>query len=450
VTDCFANATPPPSRADMSPDTRELHDAVDDAIRRQRTACLHPDGTSIQLDLFGSGAMASWQESKARLSFLGEECWSHLPTTYARYGSEATRALVSEIEKLEHAAAAIATESGMGAAALLCDVLFEPGMHAVVVQASYNKTKAYVKRLADRLGGAIDLVPEGSLSRIEEAISDETRFVFVETYSNPLTRAVDTGKLVDLIDRARKRSPRLVSIVDNTVATPWAVRAPLLDSGVDFVVASGTKAMDGRDQNMWGYIASNRIREMNEIMDLLAMRGGILDWRRARAIVSGLDEAKARFEKRCQSASDVARFLSGHARVSDVNHPSLPEHPDADIVAADYSLPGSLLSFRLDGADEEQTRHFCDVLVMSGVPRYALSFDGLVTKVNHHRSVSEYFATAEEARTLGIDRLIRLGVGLESATDLVAILDWALASFDNITAQEVARWQLARRRDLGV
>ena len=305
----------------MSADTRELHDAVDDAIRRDGKPFLHPHGQSIQLDLLGSGPMIAWQEEKARLSFLAEDCWSHLPTTYARYGSESTRALVSEIEKLEHASAAIAVDSGMGAAALLFDVLFESGMHAVVVQASYNKTKAYLKRVAERLGGSIDLVPEGSLTQIESAITEATRFVFVETYSNPLTRAVDVEKLVAIVSRARERSPRIVSIVDNTIATPWAPITPLLELGVDFVVASGTKAMDGRDRNLWGYIASNRIREMNEVMDLVAMRGGILDWRRSQSIVTVLDEARARFERRCHNASAVASFLSGHGQVSEVHHP---------------------------------------------------------------------------------------------------------------------------------
>ena len=446
----MADRTHPPSRAEMSADTRELHNAVDDAIRRDSKPFLHPDGQSIQLDLLGSARMIAWQEEKARISLLAEDCWSHLPTTYARYGSESTRALVSAIEKLEHASAAIAVDSGMGAAALLFDVLFEQGTHAVVVQASYNKTKAYLKRLAEGLGGSIDLVPEDSLAHVESAITEATRFVFVETYSNPLTRAVDVEKLVAIVSRARERSPRIVSIVDNTIATPWAPNTPLLELGVDYVISSGTKAMDGRDRNMWGYIASNRIREMNEVMDLVAMRGGILDWRRSQSIVAALDEARARFERRCRNASAVASFLSGHRRVSEVHHPSLPEHPDADVIATQYSLPGSLLSFRLDGADEDTTRHFCDVLAMTRVPRYALSFDGLVTKVNHHRSVSEYWATEDEARALGIDRLVRLGVGLEAADDLLACLDWALGSYPDVSEEDVRRWQQERRRELNL
>ena len=434
----------------MSAETRELHDAVDDAMRRDGKPFLHPDGQSIQLDLLGSAPMIAWQEEKARLSFIAEECWSHLSTTYARYGSESTRALISEVEKLEHASAAIAVDSGMGAVASLFDVLFEPGMHAVIVQASYNKTKTYLKRLAERLGGRIDLVPEGSLAEIDNAINESTRLVFVETYSNPLTRAVDAEALVALVARAREKAPRIVSIVDNTIATPWALKTPLLDLGVDFVVASGTKAMDGRDRNMWGYLASNRTREMNEVMDLVAMRGGILDWRRAQSILTALGEAKARFEKRCRNASAVAQFLSTHDRVSEAHHPSLPEHPDADIIAAHYSLPGSLLSFRVKGADEDTSRHFCDVLAMTGVPRYALSFDGLVTKINHHRSVSEYFATEDEARALGIDKLVRMGVGIESPDDLTTCLDWALKTYPEVSQQDVQGWQQERRRQLNL
>lgn len=440
----------PPSRADMSAATRELHDAVDDAARRTGKPFLHPDGQSIQLDLLGSTPMVAWQEEKARLSFLAEDCWSHLSTTYARYGTESTRALTAEVEKLEHAAAAIAVDSGMAAAANLFDVLFEPGMHAIIVQASYNKTKTYLKRLAERVGGSIDLLPEGSLAHIADAVNENTRFVFVETYSNPLTRAVDVEALVALVNRARETSARIVSIVDNTIATPWAPKTPLLDLGVDFVIASGTKAMDGRDRNMWGYVASNRTREMNEIMDLVAMRGGILDWRRSHSIVTNLGEARQRFETRCKSASAIAAFLSAHDGVGDVHHPSLPSHPDTDIIAAHYQLPGSLLSFRLDGADEDTTRHFCDVAVMTEIPRYALSFDGLVTKINHHRSVSEYFATDDEAKTLGVDRLIRMGVGLESSEDVIHCLEWALANYASISAQEVTQWQDRRRRELRI
>ena len=96
---------------------------------------------------------------------------------------------------------------------------------------------------------------------------------------------------------------------------------------------------------MWGYIASNRIDLLNEIMDLEATRGGALDWRRAQAIVDGLSSAEESHARRCQSATRVASFLAGHPRVSETFHPSLPDHVDAQAISEHYQRPGSLLSF---------------------------------------------------------------------------------------------------------
>jgi cystathionine beta-lyase/cystathionine gamma-synthase len=434
----------------MAESTRRLHDGIDDAMRRKGEAFLHPDGETIQLDLFGSQVIVDWQEAKSRLTFLAEGCWSQLPQTYARYGTQAGRALLDKVRELEAATSAVVTDCGMQACALLFDVLFERGSEVLVARTTYNKTKAYLNRLAERMEGTLRLVDDDSLSDIGRFLTERTRFVFVETYSNPLTRAVDLDALREAAGRARANNPRLRVIVDNTVATPWGVRAPVLSQGVDFVVASGTKALDGRDQNMWGYIASNRVREMNEVMDLQAMRGGILDWRRARAILSDLDAARLRFVSRSASATEIAEFLSQHPGVSEVFHPSLAEHPDAHAIARQYLLHGSLLSFRLRGADEDTTRRFCDVLAMTGIVRYALSFDGLATKVNHHRLVSEYHATDAQARALGVDRLVRLGVGLEDVRDLIACLAWALRSFDDINEQDIRRWQERRREELGL
>ena len=440
---------PPPERARMAHATQQLHESVDAGMRRRRRA-FNPDGESIQLDLMGSQRMIEWQEEKARRSFLGESCWSELPTVYARYGSESARKLLDAVKTLERADAAVLTDSGVQACALLADVLVTPGTEVVVSRGTYNKTKCYLKRLAERQGGLVKLIDDGSLSAVERALTGDTRVVFVEIYSNPLTRAMDIAALTDVVSRAKGANPALRLVVDNTVATPWGVKKPLLETGVDFVVASGTKALDGRDQNMWGYIASRRHREMNDVMDLQAMRGGILDWRRSESIVSELDAARRRFEGRCRTASEVAKHLARHDRVSEVHHPSLPNHPDADIVRRDYRFHGSLLSFRLQDADDADTRHFCDVLTMTRVPRYALSFDGLVTKVNHHRSVSEYFATEEEVKALGVDRLVRLGIGLEEWRDLAACLDWALENYRNITEDHVLAWQRERLQELGI
>jgi cystathionine beta-lyase/cystathionine gamma-synthase len=90
------------------------------------------------------------------------------------------------------------------------------------------------------------------------------------------------------------------------------------------------------------------------------------------------------------------------------------------------------------------------VLVSCGVPRYALSFDGLATKVNHHRTVSEYFSPAEQIAQLGIDRLIRIGVGIEDADDLIACLNWTLHREHAVTTADLDAWRTARKDTLAL
>ena len=442
----------PPPRAAMGLATRSLHDAIDATMCRLGLPYLHPDGETLQLDLFGSEPMVRWQERKAAAVLLSGEAWSDLPQTYGRYGTESGRLLLAEVCRLEQAAGALLTDGGMQACALACDVLFAPGSHAVVTRSVYNKTKSYLQRLAGRQGGAVTLVDDGDLGAVQRALRPDTSLLFTETYTNPHTRAVDPPALAAVAAHARGAgADRLRVVVDNTIATPWGLREPLLSvPGIDVVVASGTKALAGQDRDMWGYLASNHIDLVNEAMDLQAMRGGILDWRRARVILAGLSGARTRFERRCGTAAAVARFLASHPRVAEVLHPSLPDHPDAAAIARHYRLPGSMVSFRVRDADEDATRHFCDVLAMTGVPRYALSFDGLATKLNHHRSVSEYFTADAEVRRIGVDRLVRLGVGVEDGRDLTACLNWALWRAPRVPAAAVTAWQERRRRALGI
>ncbi|MFN0249168.1 MAG: PLP-dependent transferase, partial [Kofleriaceae bacterium] len=154
--------------------------------------------------------------------------------------------------------------------------------------------------------------------------------------------------------------------------------------------------------------------------------------------------------RRCETATRVAAFLASHPRIERVFHPSRPDHPDAAVIARDYVRHGSIVSFRVSGADEKAHRHIADVLVSCGVLRYALSFDGLATKVNHHRTVSEYFTPADVVERAGIDRLIRLGIGLEEADDLVACLNWTLHHADRVTMAELDAWRSSRATALGL
>jgi cystathionine beta-lyase/cystathionine gamma-synthase len=428
----------------MSPDTRRLHEALDAHARRAGLPYLHPDEPTVQLDLFGSARAIAWQEAKAGFLFASAGCWADLPHLYARYGTTATAALIARLKTLEAAGAVLTCDSGMQATALVFDVLLTPGSHAVMMRQIYNKTKSYLQWLADRVAGTVTIVDDGDPAALAAAIRPDTRLVFAETFTNPLVRAQDVSALVACVRAARVTAPELRLVVDSTIATPWAFAHPLLTQGVDVVLASGTKALGGTDRDLWGYLATNDTPLANAAMDLMAMRGGTLDWRRAEAIVTTWDDAGPAHARRSATASRIAAFLAAHPKVSEVFHPSLPAHADAAVVAAHYVRHGSLLSFRVAGADEDATRHVADVLATTLVVRYALSFDGLVTKVNHHQTVSEYFTPQDQLRRNGFDRLIRLGVGLEDADDLIAALNWTLHHASSITAAEVEAWQTTR------
>ena len=398
----------------MSVATRELHDAID-----ANAPWLHPERRTIQRDLGGSPEVIRWQEAKLGFIALGEGAWSELPHLYARYGTPGTAQLIGELRQLEHARCALVTDCGMQAVALVADVLVQPATHAVVMRQVYNKTRTFLEHTARRVGATITLVDDGDLAALAAAIRPETRLILAETYTNPLVRAQDVPALARI-----KGGARLV--IDSTIATPWGLRAPLLARGADVVIGSMTKAIGGQDAALGGYIATNEADLANQLMDLVAMRGGILDDERARTISAHLPRAAELHAQRCTTASAVAAFLARHPRIERVFHPSLPDHPDAAVIARDYARPGSLMSFRVAGADEARHRELADALVSCGILRYALSFDGLVTKVNHHRTVSEYFTPPDVVERLGIDRLIRLGIGLEDADDLIACLNWAL------------------------
>ena len=439
-----------PSLDAMAPATRDLHNAIDAHAKRTGIPYLHPDEPTVQLDLLGSKQVIEWQEGKAAFLFASEGCWSELPHLYARYGTTATTELIGTLKALEHASAALVCDSGMQATALAFDALMEPGAHAVLMRQVYNKTRSYLEWLAARVGGSVTIVDDGDMKALAESIRPGTRFVFAETFTNPLVRAQDFDAFREVLHHARAIAPALKFVLDTTIASPWAFRVPPLKNGVDIVLASGTKSLGGNDRDMWGYIATNDSQFANSVMDLMAMRGGILDWRRAAAVSQAFAGASDSHAQRSRTTSRIASFLSTHPRVSEVFHPSLPNHPDRAAIDKHYARHGSMLSFRIKAATEDRTRHFADVLATTIVVRYALSFDGLTTKVNHHRTVSEYFTAPDQLKRNGFDRLVRLAVGLEDADDLIAALNWTLHHGDAVSTADIDAWQQQRAAALGI
>jgi cystathionine beta-lyase/cystathionine gamma-synthase len=314
----------------------------------------------------------------------------------------------------------------------------------------YNKTRTLLRFATERVGGKLVEVEDGDPRAVAAAVTDATRLVFVETCTNPLGRVQDIPALALALAERKASLPELRLVVDDTALTPWGPKRPLLEQGVDVVVGAGTKALAGDDAALWGYVMSRDVALMNRVMDVQAMRGGVLDGARATALAAGLEGARARFVQRAQTAQTLAAWLADHPAVERVWHPSVADHPDHAVAERDLDLPGSLVAFRLRGVDDEGHRHAADVIAMTTVFRYALSFDGLASKVNHHTTVSEYHTPPPVLRKLGLDRLIRLAPGVEDVLDLQDALAWALAAAPSVTAAEVRAWAAARSASLNL
>ena len=206
------SAPPKPTLATMSPATTELHEAIN-----ANAPWLHPERRSIQRDLGGTQQGIAWQEGKAGVVARGQGTWSELPHLYARYGTEGTTALIATLRELEHAEAGFVVDCGMQAVALVTDVSIARGMHAIVMRQVYNKTRAFFEMTAKRVGATVTLVDDGDLDALAAALRDDTRFVFAETYTNPLGRAQNIPALVARV----RQVPGIRLVIDSTIATPW-------------------------------------------------------------------------------------------------------------------------------------------------------------------------------------------------------------------------------------
>ena len=413
---------PPPSLDEASPHTQRLHKGINRYAQQCGYPYLNPESPTVQIDLFHGDRVADWQNAKASAAMLGTTSSSTLEPIYARYATHETNKLINSICRIENSAAALVTDSGMQACALIMDALIRPGSHILMSEQVYAKTKSFLEWTAARMNVEFNYVNHLTPDVLRRDVLPNTTLVLGETFSNPLMRALDLEGLSNTVVALRESyAPGLRLVIDHTISTPYGSNSPMLNyPGIDAVLTAGTKAMGGHDQDIWGYVASNRIGLINTLADLQSMRGGVLSWRSAKSINDHLGSTEALFKQRCASASEVVEFLEKHPEIGEVFfHPSSHRHVDAEIAQSQYKLHGSLLSFRLKNADDEhQVGHFCNVLAATTLFRYALSFDGLVSKVNHHTTVSEFFTPPGKLRSLNIDRLVRLAIGTEESQDL--------------------------------
>ena len=327
---------------------------------------------------------------------------------YSRSGNPTREALEDAVASLEGGTHAYAFGSGMAAISSTL-MLFAPGDHLVVCEDVYGGAFRAMTRLFGPWGLKITFVDATDLDAIEDAITAETKAIYLETPSNPLL------KITDLRGAARIAGERgLLTIVDSTFMTPYLQKP--LELGCDIVLHSGTKFLNGHSDVVCGFAVVKDEKLGQRIGFVQNSFGAILGPQDCWLTLRGLKTLKVRMEESQRSAVRIAEWLSANSKVKKVFYPGLKSHPGHEIHLSQASGPGAVLSFELE--DYELTKKVLEGVELSA---FAVSLGGVESIISYPAMMSHAAMPSSERAARGIsDSLVRLSVGLEDADDLIA------------------------------
>jgi cystathionine gamma-synthase len=330
---------------------------------------------------------------------------------YARGGNPTRESLQTAIASLEGGVHGLCFASGMGAETTLLLTL-SPGDHVVLGDDVYGGTYRLLARVLDGWGLAFDTVDLTDAGAVRAAIRPETRFVWVETPTNPLLKVVDVAAVSSLAHAAGARV-----VVDNTFATPYLQRP--LELGADVVVHSVTKYLAGHSDLVAGAIVTNHDGLAERLAFLQNAVGAVPGPMDCYLALRGLKTLAVRMQAHCRGADAVARFLREHPKVSTVRYPGLEDDPGHVVATRQMDGFGGMVSFEVGSAEEaravaERTRLFFLAESLGGVESL-IELPGPMT----HASVAGSDLEVPDA-------LIRLSVGIEHPDDLIEDLAAAL------------------------
>ncbi len=334
---------------------------------------------------------------------------------YGRLSNTPTHdALHQKLAAAEGAEAGLATASGMAAISTALLSQLGAGDHLIAQDSLYGGTHDLITHDLPALGIEVTQVSGDDSGSWEKARRPRTKVFYCEAISNPLVRVAD---LEGIVAFARKHS--LVSVIDNTFATPLAFRP--IERGFDLAVHSATKYLNGHSDLIAGAAMGSRalIEKVKHKLDHL---GGSLDAHACFLLQRGLKTLAVRFRQQSQTASELARFLERHPAVSRVYHPSLESHPDYARARKLLALPGAMLSFEL--RDAARVPRLFERMTL---PIKAPSLGGCETLITQPAQTSHAGLSPAERQRIGItDGVLRLSVGLEAGEDLIADFTQAL------------------------
>lgn len=341
----------------------------------------------------------------------------HTGYEYSRSGNPTRHALETAIAELEGGSRGFAFASGLAAIATVLELL-DKESHIVAIDDVYGGTYRLIENVRKRSAGLqVSWVKPGDVQALEAAIRTETRMIWVETPTNPLLKLADLAAIADVA-----RRHRLISVADNTFASP-AIHRPLA-FGFDLVVHSATKYLNGHSDVVAGLAVVGDNSDLAEKLGYLQNAvGGVLDPFSSFLTLRGIRTLALRMERHSANALAIAQWLENHPQVERVWYPGLASHPQYDLARSQMALPGGMISVVIKGDGERATRIIQNLKLFT----LAESLGGVESLVSQPYSMTHASIPLEQRLANGIvPQLIRLSVGIEEASDLIADLEQAL------------------------
>jgi cystathionine gamma-synthase/cystathionine gamma-lyase/cystathionine beta-lyase len=348
--------------------------------------------------------------------FEVEEGTDYHDIRYIRLNSTPSqRYLHDKLAALEGAEAALAMSSGMAALTTTLLTLLRRGDHVIASDCLYGGSHDFLTHHADELGWEVSFVNAQDPGGWASAVRPTTRVFLVETISNPLMRV---PRLEEVVRFAREAG--IVSLIDNTFASPVGFNP--LSNGFDLCFHSGTKYLNGHSDLVAGCVMGKAVL-VDRIRKTLNHYGAALDPHAGFLLARGIKTLALRVRAQSHNAQALAELLSAQGKVSAVNYPGLPSHPDHAHARELLSGFGGMLSFRLEGGVEAADR----VMRALRWPALAPSLGGVESLVTLPARTSHAGMDPEVRRRMGVaDDLVRVSCGIEATSDLLQDFEQAL------------------------
>lgn len=335
---------------------------------------------------------------------------------YSRFTNPTVRTFEQRLAALEGGESCVATSSGMSAILTTCMGLLQSGDHIVSSRSIFGTTVVLFNKYLQPFGVNTTFVDLTDLEAWKNAIKPETKILFLETPSNPLTEVADLKALADL---AHENDCLLV--VDNCLCTP-ILQQPL-KLGADVVIHSATKYIDGQGRAMGGAVVGNKELVGEKVFGFLRTAGPTMSPFNAWVFLKGLETLSLRMKAHSANALELAQFLEQHKNVSKVHYSGLETHPQYDLAKQQQFAGSGVLSFEVKGGKEAAWKLIDSTRLLS----ITANLGDTKSTITHPATTTHGRLSDDEKHLARIsDGLIRVSVGLESIDDIKADIEKGL------------------------